>query len=309
MSAADVGAEFDGEPDYFCWLLDRVKPWSGGYAVVLQAYFDASRRNGGTFCVAGYAFGDDRAKKATRAWQQLWGETRSHMTDMHNLRGAFKGWDKNQTGRRLQDAVPLINGGASFGVAVSVSMAEFERLAPQTADPGSKALLGGFRTPYGFCCHLAMAAIASLSGGPANDIAHFFESGDDNQFESQEFMARLAANALVARRMYKMRSHAVLSKKDCRLFEMSDILAWEWAKHVERDAEGKGMRGSLTAMLGDDCVQSRPTNLISPTRRGWHITGEPMERYFRRAAEMELLKDAPSAEAVAMMDALLEQRS
>jgi hypothetical protein len=153
-----------------------------------------------------------------------------------------------------------------------------------------------------------MATLARLAG-PANDIAYFFESGDDNQFESQEFMARLAANAYVAERMYKLRSHAVLKKEDCRLFEMSDIIAWEWAKHIERDAEGKGMRGSLVAILGDGLVQSRPTNILSPTRRGWHITGAPMERYFRRTAEMELLKDEPSAQALEKIDWLLEQRS
>lgn len=294
-----------GEEDYLCWLLDRAMPWSGGYAVVLDAYFDASERDSGTFCVAGYAFGYDAAKKATGRWKRLWGDTQCHMTDLSQSppRGDFKGWTDEQTKERIEAAIPIINGWSAYGVAVSVDIAEFASLAPTTADPGSKMVLDGFRTPYALCCHAAMAAMARLSGNV--DIAYFFERGDKYQGESQAFMGWLGSHGNVAQRLYGMRSHAVLAARDGRLFEMADIFAWEWAKHVARDKarfplDANGVtrqRGSLRALLGKGLEKSAETNVLSANRRGWHITGAPLARYYQRMAEFELLNDRPSEKA------------
>lgn len=297
---ANTAVMQDGEePDYFCWLLNRVMPWAGGYAVVLEAYFDASKRDGGQFCVAGFAFGEDRAKKATRDWMRLWGDERCHMTDLHTRKpnGRFAGWSDGQAGKRLEACTPIMNSAASFAVAVSCNVDEVERLAPKLVDPGSRALLGGFRSAYGVCCHAAMASLARMTGGQGG-IAYFFESGDEYQGESQAFIAQIAAVPEVARRLYGRRSHAVLDKQDCRLFEMSDILAWEWAKHVQRVANGDPMRPSLRALLGEDLQKKGETNVGSAARRGWHLTGAPLEHYFQLANDMELFSDHPSDAAL-----------
>ncbi len=291
-----------GEEDYFCWLLDRAMPWAGGYAVLLEAYFDASERDGGVFCVAGFAFGGDRAKKATSEWQRLWGETQCHMTDLSASppRGDFKGWTNDQAKERIEAAIPIINHRASFGVAVSVHMSEFASLAPTAADPGSRHILNGFRTPYAVCSHAAMAAMARLTRN--SDIAYFFESGDKYQGESVAFTGWLKDHAHVARNLYGMRSYSVLDAADCRLFETADILAWEWAKHVDRDRarfplDGNGVtrqRGSLRALLGDGLTKGVETNVMSASRRGWHMTGAPLENYFQGLDKFELLSDQPS---------------
>jgi hypothetical protein len=298
--------DFADHEDYFCWLLDRVMRWDGGYAVVLDAYFDASKRDGGVFCVAGYAFGSDGANKATRDWKRLWEDTQSHMTDMSATPpgGDFKGWSADQTKERIEAAVPIINRWAQFGVAVSVDISELAALAPTNADPGSMILLGGLSGPYAVCCHAAMAAMAQLTGN--EDIAYFFEFGDDRQAESAAFTNYLLTHRNVARRLYGMRAYAVLDAADSRLFEMADILAWEWAKHVERDnarypLDANGVtrqRGSLRALLGDGIYRSRETNIISTTRRGWHLTGAPLQRYYQRVNEFELLSDRPSDQAL-----------
>lgn len=288
--------------DYFFWLLERVKPWPGGYVAVLEAYIDASERTSRKYCVSVIAFGSDRARKALGAWKRLWGDTCCHMTDLNAARGVFKGWDESGKSKEMIEAsVPIILGADPFIVAVSVDLDEFERLAPKEADPGSMALLGGFRTPYAHCCHAAMAALRMLTG--PTDIAYFFESGDKGQGESQGFMGHLKGHASTAKRLYGLRSHSVVSKEDCRIFEMTDVFAWEWAKHVERQHGGgeTRMRGSLRALLGDELRKDGEMNLISPRLRAWHMTGERMERYFQRAEECEFFSDNPSPRALELL--------
>ena len=281
---------------------------------MLEAYFDASKRDGGSFCVAGFAFGSDAAKKATRDWKRVWGDTQCHMTDLsaNPPQGDFKGWSSEKTKRHLEASIPIINRWASFGVAVSIDATELSALTPTAADPGSKVIMGGLRSPYAVCCHAAMAALASLSG--TSDIAYFFEFGDKDQGDSAAFTGLIKAHPDLARRLYGMRSYSILESADSRLFEMADIFAWEWAKHVERDKaryplDENGVtrrRGSLRALLGDELEKSRETNVISTRRRGWHITGEPLERYFRRVAEFELLSDQPSEKALELMRSAIQ---
>ena len=281
---------------------------------MLEAYFDASERESGIFCVAGFAFGHDRAKKATRDWKWLWGDTQCHMTDLNQSppAGDFKGWSPEKAKECTEAAIPIINNRSTFGVAVSVDTAEFSKFAPKTSDPDSKNALNGLRTPYAHCCHAAMVAMAHMTGSA--DIAYFFEFGDKHQGESQAFMGWIASHPSVARRLYKMRSHRVLSAADCRLFETADIFAWEWAKHVERDKDGKILdangvtrqRGSLRALLGEGLQKSAETNVTSVNRRGWHITGAPLERYYQRIGDMELLSDQPSEKALELMLASIQ---
>jgi hypothetical protein len=145
-----------------------------------------------------------------------------------------------------------------------------------------------------------MVAMASLT--KSADIAYFFEKGDLCQDESQAFMGWINSHPQAAESLYKLSSHTPLKKRNARLFETSDILAWEWAKHVERDTlryplDENGvtrMRGSLKALLGGDTKKIRETNVISPTRRGWHITGKELDKFYQQVSEFELLSDHPS---------------
>ncbi len=135
--------------------------------------------------------------------------------------------------------------------------------------------------------------MASLTGNA--DIAYFFEFGDEDQADSAAFTGFIRTRPKLAKRLYGMRSYSILDAADSRLFEMADIFAWEWAKHVERDAAGvlldengvTRQRGSLKALLGDGIFKNRETNIISLTRRGWHLTGAPLERYYQRVDEFE----------------------
>ena len=273
---------------------------------MLEAYFDASKRDGGILCVAGFAYGTDRAKKATRALRSTWGETLFHMTDLHSKPERRYGFSKAQAHNIFERTVQIPIASASFGVAVSCRLDEIQRLAPTRADPGSKEILAGFRTGYAMCCHAAMAALGDLAG-TSTSIAYFFERGDEHQGESQEFMRLMHSHPIAAKSIYKMSSHTVLTKADCRLFELSDMLAWEWAKHVERTDASTPIRPSLKAILGNDLAKKGELNVKSVNRRGWHMTGAPLERYYSRAREHELFSDSPSPAALEKLQATLDK--
>ena len=43
----------------------------------------------------------------------------------------------------------------------------------------------------------------------------------------------------------------VASKNDIEgIFHAADLIAWEWAKHIDRLRDGQPMRGSLRALIG-----------------------------------------------------------
>lgn len=259
---------------------------------MLFAYLDAGTQND-TFSVSALAFGPDRAKKALRQWQRLWGNVRCHMSDLHNRKGEFASWSREAGAERLKKCIPIMQGFASYGVAVSVNLHELKALAPTKADKDSKQFLDGFRTAYAFCCHMAMAHLAYMTS--ANEqVRYVFESGDLHQGESQRFISLIAAYPHFARHLYRWQSHTVESKQDTRLFEMSDIIAWEWARHVNRQAMGKDMRGSLKALVGKGAVGLPGHNIVSEKYRLHHMTSEPLKRYFTTANELELFSDDPS---------------
>ncbi|MFZ5779057.1 MAG: hypothetical protein ACOY4R_02470 [Pseudomonadota bacterium] len=296
--------------DYFCELLDFVMPWPDGTAAVLVAHVDASKRPGGTFCVAIVACGADRAKKAVRRWVDLWGSTPCHMTDLHALRKDFRNWTSHQAGEHLIRSVKLINRFASYAVAVSCDVADVERLAPRRADADSAVIHGGLAHSYALCCHMAMFALADLvrktrQGAP--DIAYFFERGDEHQGESQRFISTAVASP-AGPPLYACRSHVVMQASDARLFEMADIFAWEWAKHIERVAVGRTKkRGSLRALLGGE--GSDDLSFVSPSRHLFHMRGAALKRFYARCESVGMFSDNPTPDQISTLEATARRAS
>src|SRR5690349_5266340 len=169
-------------PEDFDELLEILMPWDGGHAVVLRAYFDASTMPPtGTFCVAGLAYGADSAKKAEREWRALFGSRICHMTDLHGRFREFANLADGEGGELLKRAVQIIKGHVSYGVAISLNLADVESLLPTKAAKGSEHILSGFKQAYGICTHLAMHTLgrmAQVQGRKPPSIAYVFETGD-----------------------------------------------------------------------------------------------------------------------------------
>jgi len=264
--------------DHLCELLELTGLREGGHAIVLNAYLDASERSSGVFCVAGLAYGFDRAKKATREWMRLWGDTPCHMTDLHNRRGAFRDWTSEAAGDHLKQSVRIMRAHASCMVAVSCDLAELQALLPDSSAADSVPLLDGFRTAYAMCCHFAMATFGDMTDG---GLRYHFESGDRYQAQSQQFIAHATAHEPL-RQSYGYAGHAVSRKQDGRLFETADILAWEWAKHIERMREGKGMRPSLAHLLNEPAGQFHEMRFESLKAKAMHLHGDRLALFARK---------------------------
>ena len=141
---------------------------------VLQAYFDESGRAGGVFCVAGYVFVPEQAKKFIKEWRLLFGEYGgSHMKELVHRRKRFSGISQKECDRLLHEAVAIINRRMTVGVAVSCNIAEMEALSP-------KRFVRGYGNAYPVCCHLAMenAVLGLQEAGMPGPISYVFEAPD-----------------------------------------------------------------------------------------------------------------------------------
>lgn len=275
LKRSDMRCSFDG-------ALDAAFPWDNGTIVVLRAYFDASARTTGVYCVAGVAFGLDRAKKAERAWRELFGARRCHMTDLHARKGAFAGIDAADADRLCRGAVRIINDYASMVVAVSCDVDEVKRLTPTAAEPHAEGLLDTVRSPYNCGLHWTMMAMGELAGRQ-QQIQYWFELGDENQGAARRYLAGLNEPMIEPlRKSYCYGSDAFVSKKDAQLFDAADLVAWEWGTHVNRLRAGAGVRPSIKALMKGPCVLNGRPFCASASRYANHYSGQPLETFFQK---------------------------
>ncbi len=264
---------------------------------MLRAYSDASNLETGTFCVAAIAFGEDRAKKAERAWRGLMGERIAHITDMHARKKAFADLSANDADTIIRGQVQIIREHASFGIAVSCDKSELAKILPKIAEKDSLSLLDGFRMPYATCCHLAMHTMGRISAqnGRAAGIAYMFEKGDDHQSQSANFI-ECAVRDQSMKAVYQYKSHGYFEKKDARLMEAADLLAWEWARQIDRSRNGKHVRPSLRHMLDGDVSG---TAYKSGKWSAFHVTGSVLERFCGKVGRLLLATDRNEIQSIA----------
>jgi hypothetical protein len=235
----------------FASLLDCSLGWQKGYAVMLHAFFDASGSgNDGTMAVAGVAFGEDQAKKADREWRILWDDTICHWADLSYPCGDFEDWPKEKTRQFCEDSIAIIRKYASFAVVVSCDIAEAIGMFPQNVQPYEESWLSAVSSPYSACFHMAMQSLGGMVRKEGKDarIAYFIEQGDSDQKYLRRFM-RAAENNADAMKDYCHVSHTIIEKRDARLLETADCLAWEWAAHQRREKKQQPMRPSLRYLL------------------------------------------------------------
>lgn len=250
--------------------------------VMLAAYFDASARQSGVFSVAGVAFGIDRAKKAEREWRSIFGDRRCHMTDLHARKREFLGVSDKGADQLCRAAIRTIATYATIVISVSCDIDEVARLTPRDVTNDALPLADALRSAYNCCLHWAMHAMGSATS-QAEHIQYWFELGDEYQGAARRFLTTLNdSKAEPLRRAYSYGSDAFVSKADARLFEVPDVVAWEWAKNIDRFREGKNSRPSLEALMGGPCLQDNAPGHHSVGRYARHFTGAPLERFFRK---------------------------
>lgn len=275
--------------DVFSDLVDAILPGNGGKVAVLHAYFDASERPGGVYCVAGFAFAKEQAKKFNRDWKRLFVDFGGcHMKELAHGAGRFKGLDSKQRGGLQVEAVKIIRKRFTYGVIVSCDKTEIESMLPKW--------INGLQGAYPVCCHIAMIALGHQieKSGHENEVAYFFESGDQWSGAAHDFMGR-ADKSPELKKAYRHRSHAFVNKDGALALQAADMLAWEWTKFRDETLiqRKRAMRKSLIAMIGGEGGK------LHKNVDGRHITGAPLRRFCRLVANLglEQLREDDAAKA------------
>lgn len=230
-----------------------------GDVVALRACIDAGAQ-GPVFCVAAVAFGYDRAVKANREWEKLLKGRTFHMTDLNSRHGDFEGIERDEVNAIMRGTVEIIREYASFIVAVSCDADLVADSLPVTASrhPDMEHLLAAFKSTYGLMCHLAMTAVGTRAN-PDNtrkgqNISYVFERGDDGQRGLRKYLEFLGDEPYhdLFLNGYSHNRSTVADKDDIEgVFHASDLIAWEWARHVGRHNDGDPMRKSLAEIVGN----------------------------------------------------------
>ena len=294
-----------GAPDYFyrqadfAEALDAAMPWADGTIFMLRACFDASERESGVFCVAGVAFGVDRARKADREWSTAFDGRRLHMADLHARKGDFEGISAEDAGRYCQSAVRIINRYATAVVAVSCDVDEVEQHRPRGPQFDSHQITDISRSAYNLCVHLTMMGLGGMLGRDGQKVQYWFELGDKFQSASRRFLESLNhPKHEPLRQAYCYGSDAFVSKADAPLFDAADMVAWKWGKHIDRVRVGQPPRPSLAALMGSLCVVDGKPGHKARGRVAIHACGKPMARYFRKQSALILARSHEEVAAI-----------
>jgi len=260
--------------------LDVLLPGKGGVLAVLHAYFDASSRQTGIFTVAGLAFAKEQVAKFDKEWWALFGKYGGcHMKDLTHGTGGFRGIGTPEAGELLKSAVKIINGRISFGVSVSCNTQELNSLLP--------TWIQGFEHAYPVCCHLAMLFLGTHIGDNfrGEEIAYFFETGDDYSASAHKFMQRITQMPVLKDKCL-YHSHSFIEKKDALSLQAADIWAWEWAKYWDETAftHSRKMRKSLVALIAKNGALDSKRHKIT------YLKGDPLKRWAEGIKALGLLE-------------------
>lgn len=254
---------------------------------MLEAYFDESERTAGTFCVAGYVFAKQQAKKFAKEWSRLFAgiEGGLHMVDLAHGKESFEGMQPSEKKKLLVEAVRIISLRMSFAVAVSCKLEEMKRYSP--------AWICGFGHAYPVCCHLAMTTVGQCLDEKNNPekVAYFFENGHQYEGEARKFMKN-AVRVDLLKQSYRYYSDSFVPKADAVALQAADFLAYEWAKcHDETvEREIRPVRESFRAM-----VKSAPGRY-----KVRHVTGTPLVKFMNRVSSLGLSQIAENGPVTAL---------
>lgn len=244
---------------------------------MLEAYFDESSRDGGTFCVAGYVFSKRQAKKFKKEWSDLFAGFKGgcHMVDLVALSEAFEGISGTERDRLVREAVRIIKNRISYGVAVSCNVNEILKLSPRW--------IRGMGHAYPICCHLSMTAVGHLleKNGVTDSVSYIFEAGHEYEAEARDFIKGAVA-VPVCKSSYRHHADAFIPKADAIPLQAADVFAWEWAKcyHESLEKDIRPVRRSLRALFSGR----------APHYSVNHITGPKLAKYMNECRELGLLQ-------------------
>lgn len=261
-----------------------------GEIMALRACIDAGTQDG-VFSIAAVAFGYERAVKANAAWERLLKGRTFHMTDLNARQGEFEGIGVDEVHDIMVGTIAIIRKHASYAVAVSCDATMIADSLPilTAKHADTEAMLSAFKSAYGFMCNFAMSALGRRANNnrPGRQISYVFERGDEGQSGLRRFLAFLGdePHHRLFLDGYSLDRETVADKKSIEgIFHSSDLLAWEWARHVGRHRRKKPMRKSLAELARHHAAASDEYGITLSAGRPFfcrHLSRERLDAYLK----------------------------
>lgn len=229
MTAASTpSAEVLASQQHTGRLLEILLP-AGGVVAVMEAYFDESGTHEGSpvMSIAGYLFDKDQCDRFKDSWAETlnrYGLSYFRMSECAHGTGEFSKLSKEQRIACEKSMITHIKTRMTLGFAVSMSQAEFSRMAPPH-------YVDVFGDAYAACVFLAMASVGlwARKRNYSGDIAYFFESGHSQQKDAEKRMW-LVKDMADRRQEFRYKSHTFADKRLVLPLQAADLLAWQWRK-------------------------------------------------------------------------------
>jgi hypothetical protein len=249
---------------------------------MLRAYFDASQTFQPTpiIAVAGWLSDLRRWNQFERAWRNVLADSNLdhfHMTEFENRRGPYRDWPQRRREEVLGRLVRCICATKGMGVAVALSLRDFEAL-----DDAARQRLDD--NPYSVCAILCIGLVTEelKRRGIAERVAYVFERGDLGQGQFREELADYATSERW-RAAQRLRSLDFEDKKLMPGLQAADLLAYEATHQVPRQLgiETRPTRWPIRELVNNVMMQTR--YLGEPELRACAAISGPAEtEAFRR---------------------------
>ncbi len=244
----------------------------------MEAYFDESL-DGTTsvIAVAGYLFEPDYAKRLDEQWKDLLhqhGLEFFHMTDCATNAPPYDALGPEKCDLLARALIKGIREHMYFQVAASIELEQFDRLAGLASEQIHTDFRKMFGGPYTAALMYCLSEIGAFARGHGWKISYFFERGYKDESEAEFAMGLVRRDAHVLQKCC-YGSHTFADKRDVRLLQAADILAWQWSIDWANQFGGRGRprRRDLAALLKDRLTSVK------------HFRVNDLEKYFNDTLE------------------------
>ncbi len=202
--------------------------------------------------VAGYLATKEQWKRFDERWRKHLREHKIkdecfHLTDFSARKGQYQNWDEPVRHEFFKKLVAIISENVSFGIAMSLSLADFNRIIE-----GEVKQIFGFAHPLHYVTLKCFeSAIDWAIANKYDDaISYIFESGDDFQHEILSTHAAVNKDEELSR-YYRFETDALVfsSKKKYTPLQAADVLANEVYKEEYRSLYTKQYSKTSWAVL------------------------------------------------------------
>lgn len=220
----------------------------GIMAGIIEAYFDESEATIGNrvFAVAGYLLWPDQARLMEDEWQSTldrYGLPFFHMADCaadpgHN---GYERLSKDQRIALVSELIGIIKKRTQRGISVITNPSAF---LPNDQDKTGK------RNYYNVSVSAMITYIAVALNVNRQEVNMFyhFESGHHLQSTANRVIAHLI-NSEDSQVKQRYAGHSFLPKERSPLLQAGDLLAWQSAKDVKNQIQGRARRRDFLSLL------------------------------------------------------------